>query len=361
MVTFNTHSKANALQLLALFSSGVVGQALNKPVLFSDGLSPHVDSVFFQHLAPTHSTWDRWAWGWIPQACLSVVQGTQYSPYDIEVYNVHYDDCASAVVMCRHNQAQMSIVNMIDAFGRIPIGDRQWTQHILALPASSCSAGTGGAVTTFHGPCYIPSVFIHELTHTLDAFVNDQTGSTGAVHVYSTTSAYLNDVAKDSCVPDGYANSSPQEDYAQVSVLALYEKVNPGGLDPIGNWRCLVNSKNNQGKIIGKELTPGGSCTHRWADSAIVCMGPAAACTTSKRGFLSRRGAKAVGPKPKPANKKGDPWVLSTTPDLASVVSAKIDDFSHLSSNHTAGIEATIRINAWNKAAGKETVPVPTA
>lgn len=144
-------------------------------------------------------------------------------------------------------------------------------------------------------------------------------------------------------------------------MLALYEKVNPGGLDPIGSWRCLVNAKNNLDSIIGSELTPGGSCTHRWADSAIVCMGPAAACTSSKRSFLTRRGAKAVGPKPVPANKKGDALVIEKLPDLASAVSAKIDDFSHLTSNHTAGIEATIRINAWNKAAGKETVPVPKA
>jgi hypothetical protein len=91
-------------------------------------------------------------------------------------------------------------------------------------------------------------------------------------------------------------------------------------------------------------------------------MGPAAACTSSsKRDFLSRRGAKAVGPKPVPANKKGDPLVANILPDPASAASARIDDFSHLTSNHTAGVEATIRINAWNKAAGKQTVPVPTA
>lgn len=144
-------------------------------------------------------------------------------------------------------------------------------------------------------------------------------------------------------------------------MLALYEKVNPGGLDPIGPWRCLVNTKNSLDSIIGQELTPGGTCTHRWANSAIVCMGPAAACTSSKRDFLSRRGAKAIGPKPVPANKNGDPLVVDILPDTASAVSAKIDDFSHLTSNHTAGIEATIRINAWNKAAGKETGPVPNA
>lgn len=109
-----------------------------------------------------------------------------------------------------------------DAFGRVPIHDRQWTQHILALPASACSAGTGGAVTTFYGPCYIPSVFVHELTHTLDAYVNDQTGSTGSVHVYSTTSSYLNSVNQDSCVPDGYANNCNSSNILVLSPFCGY-------------------------------------------------------------------------------------------------------------------------------------------
>ncbi|KAI5461905.1 hypothetical protein BGZ63DRAFT_423228 [Mariannaea sp. PMI_226] len=358
MVFLNLFPNASVFASLLLFSSSINGQSLNKPVLFKDGLSPHVDNVFFQHLSPTHSTWDKWGWGWIPQACQAITQSKGLSPYDIEVYDVHYDDCDSAFIICRHNRAQMSVIQMIDAFGRMPIHDRQWTQHILALPASSCSAGTGGAVTTFYGPCYIPSVFVHEFTHTLDAFANDKTGADNNIHVYSTTSPYRQAIAKDSCVPDSYANTSPQEDYAQVSVLALYEKVNPGGLDPIGPWRCLVNSKNNLDSIIGSELTPGGTCNRRWADSLIVCMGPAAGCI-SKRSDLSRVAGKTRGPKPKPANKKGDKLVSDITPKLADAVSAKVHSWGNLVSNQTASVEATRRINAWNSAVGKQTVPVP--
>ncbi|KAH8883536.1 hypothetical protein GQ53DRAFT_882789 [Thozetella sp. PMI_491] len=352
--------KAGILRSLLLFGSGALAQ-FPKPVLFSDGLSPHVDNVFWQHLAPTHSTWEKWAWGWIPQACKDRVAGTAYNAYDIEVYNVFYDDCSTPFIICRHNQAQMTVINMIDAFGRMPVHDRQWTQHILALPDSGCSAGTGGMVTTFHGPCYVPSVFIHELTHTLDAFVNEKTGSNGDAHVYSTTTPYLNAVSSDSCVPDPYANNSPQEDYAQVSVLAIYEKVNPGGLDPIGAWRCLVNSKNNQGTIIGNAITPGGTCTRRWPDSPAVCMGPAAGCTSSKRTLLTNRGQRKAGPKPQVANKKGDPLVGDVTLPPFDVSTIEVRPYENLAYNQTAGKEATIRINAWNAAVGKETVPVDSA
>ena len=105
----------NVVKALASFLllGNVVGQNLNKPVLFSDGLSPHVDNVFWQYLNPTQSTWDQWGWGWIPQACKSIAEGHNLSPYDIEVYNVHYTDCSTAFVICRHNQAQMSVINMI--------------------------------------------------------------------------------------------------------------------------------------------------------------------------------------------------------------------------------------------------------
>ncbi len=113
IMSFKLNLKANILGSLLLYSGFGLSQSLNKPVLFSDGLSPHVDNVFFQYLTPTQSTWDEWAWGWIPQACLSIVQGTQFSPYDIEVYNVHYTDCGSAWVICRHHDAQMSVIDMI--------------------------------------------------------------------------------------------------------------------------------------------------------------------------------------------------------------------------------------------------------
>jgi hypothetical protein len=142
-----------------------------------------------------------------------------------------------------------------------------------------------------------------------------------------------------------------------VSVLALYEKVNPGGLDPIGNWRCLVNQKNSLDSTIGNEITPGGTCTRRWADSTIVSMGPAAG--NSMRAVRSKRNGITAGPKPDLANKKGDVLVSNTMPSPPHTVSSKKEVFQNAFSNHTARVQAAVRINKWNSAAGKQTLPVP--
>ena len=92
-----------------LFISATLAQekGLGRPTLFKDGLSPHVDSVFWQYLQPTPSTYDKWEWGWIPQTCLEHTNSNSLSPYDMEFYNVNYDDCGKAFVFCRHTQAQI--------------------------------------------------------------------------------------------------------------------------------------------------------------------------------------------------------------------------------------------------------------
>lgn len=89
-----------------LFGSPALA-GLGKPTLFQDGLSPHVDSVFWEHLTPTQSTYDRWEWGWIPETCFNHANDNNVSPYDMEIYNVHYTDCGSAFVFCRHNAANL--------------------------------------------------------------------------------------------------------------------------------------------------------------------------------------------------------------------------------------------------------------
>jgi hypothetical protein len=99
-------SLMKAAAAAVLFSAPALA-GLGKPTLFSDGLSPHVDSVFWEHLTPTQSTWDRWGWGWIPQTCLKHANDNNVSPYDMEIYNVHYTDCGSAFVFCRHNAANL--------------------------------------------------------------------------------------------------------------------------------------------------------------------------------------------------------------------------------------------------------------
>lgn len=56
------------------------------------------------------------------------------SPYDIEVFNAHYDDCQDIWIMCRHHDAEVSQNQMIDVFGRLPVHMRDFVRLTIALP-----------------------------------------------------------------------------------------------------------------------------------------------------------------------------------------------------------------------------------
>ncbi|EJD43987.1 hypothetical protein AURDEDRAFT_114493 [Auricularia subglabra TFB-10046 SS5] len=316
-----------ALAVLALAFTPKAYAALGKPVLFTDGLSPHVDASFWANLAPTQSTWDQWAWGYLPQTCFDNANGNGVSPYDMEIFNVHYTDCSVAWVFCRHHSASLSQIDMIDLFGRLPVHERQWIRHVIAVPGGG-SAYESNADVTFQGPVGVPSVFQHEVGHAVDGYKNSVQSSS--------TSTFLNAINADSCVPDDYSNTNNVEDYTQVGVLSMYEIVNPGGLDPIGaNWRCLVNQKNALDGFQRSDMIPGGTCARRWADDTIVKMGPAV-----PRSVVEKRGP--VGPIPQP---DGLP-VPSPSRSPTTV-------FKNLLFNATEKVNARSRQLAWMKAAGK--------
>jgi hypothetical protein len=322
-----TNFKTQAALLAFTLSTGA-SAALNKPVLFTDGLSPHVDASFWANLNPTQSTWDQWGWGWIPQSCFDNANSNGVSPYDIEVFNVHYTDCGNAWVFCRHHNAALSQIDMIDLFGRLPVHERQWVRHVMAVPGGG-SAYESNADIVMQGAVGVPSVFQHETGHAVDAYKNG-VGS-------SSTSTFLNAINADSCVPDDYSNVNNVEDYTQVGVLSLYEIVNPEGLDPIGaNWRCLVNQKNALNGFQRSDMIPGGSCARRWADSTIVSMGPAA---NGKR--------MVVAAKPEAGLKEGEenveevPFEHKTEPFV----------FKNLVFNETARQAAVERQQKWAKLA----------
>ena len=78
-------------KLLALFALGQLTAAqINKPLI--SPTMPALDQGLLSYLTPTQSTHDQWEWGWIPQACKDLVAGEGLSPYDVEVFNIHYTD-----------------------------------------------------------------------------------------------------------------------------------------------------------------------------------------------------------------------------------------------------------------------------
>jgi hypothetical protein len=170
---------------------------------------------------------------------------------------------------------------MIDLFSRLPVRERQWVQHVIAVPAKGASAYTVNKVTVYQGNVGTPSVFQHETAHAIDKEKTADNDSEGAS---SATSEWKNAIANDTCVPDDYANSSNAEDYAQVAVLALFDIVTPGGLASTGDkWLCLWSQIQVFTNFQGFNVHPGGTCDRRWDDSAIVPMNSTSAGLARKR------------------------------------------------------------------------------
>lgn len=88
---------------------------------------------------------------------------------------------------------------MIDLFGRLPIGERQYITNVIAVPGGG-SAYETSAIVVFQGPVGVPTVFQHEVGHAVDAYHNNE--------VSSDTQQFKDAINADSCVPDDYANSS---------------------------------------------------------------------------------------------------------------------------------------------------------
>ncbi|RDB21832.1 Conidiation-specific protein 13 [Hypsizygus marmoreus] len=293
------------LAFVATFVAAPALADLGKPPLRPD-LS-YLDGPFWQYLAPTQATWDQWGYGWIPQSCADEVnRNHKCAVTDVQVFNVHYNDCPTAWVMCRCNNAEMSIVNMVDAFGRLPVRYRQWIRHPIAFSDSSTWAYAVNGEIVFHKNAYVPTVWIHESSHILDAFAISVNGGR-----YSQTQAWLDTINQDPKVPDNYANTNSIEDFAQVANVALFDKLVPNGFGSVEpNWDQIFHQYATVEWVMGDNLFQGGTCTRRWADSTIIPMTGVAKVAAGK-----------VGPKPAYMPKSNNtnappPLITKETPSM---------------------------------------------
>ncbi|KAK5999218.1 Conidiation-specific protein 13 [Cladobotryum mycophilum] len=281
---------SNAAKLLA--AAVLVGEsaaALNKPLI--NPPIPSMDNGLFQYLKPTHSTHDAWEWGWIPDICRDRANAEKLNPYDVEVFNVHYDDCSQPWIMCRHHNAPMSQSQMIDLFGRMPVHMRQWVRTITAFPGPRSAytlSGSGDSVFFGDSQNY-PTLFAHEIGHTLDH--NSVPGYSGTD--FSASQIWLDNYNADSAISDSYAATNQAENFAQETVIALFDKNVPGGVGTIEpNWKQIFHQYATLQAYVGNPLIPGGTCDHRWTNPATVCMGSAAPCGQAK----TRRSAESNKP-----------------------------------------------------------------
>ncbi|OBT83639.1 hypothetical protein VE02_08043 [Pseudogymnoascus sp. 03VT05] len=318
---------------LAVLSAPVLAD-LGKPVLFKDGLGPHVNTKLMAHMPSTKSTHKEWAHGTIPESCAKQGKNANppLKPSDFHIFDVHYTDCAEAWIMCRHKDAQLSINQLIDYFGRLPVHERQSVSYVMGVPGGGSAYEIGGMVV-FQGNTASISVFQHEVGHAVDAY-NNADGTSSSKPIFAEA------LKKDSCVPDAYANTNKVEDWTQVSVLLMYDKVVPGGLNTIGaNWACLGAQLVAVANRQGAAMNLGGKCTKRLPYGKVISMGGATA-----------RGESAVDI-PVMTLVPGHPLVVEVDTNRGG----EVTHFTDLTFNETEDALAAERQAAWNAETAKST------
>ncbi|KAL9039598.1 MAG: hypothetical protein Q9214_004813 [Letrouitia sp. 1 TL-2023] len=128
----------------AVFSalSLVDGQRLDKPALTND--LEYLHPGLLDNLPSVNQNHDKWGDGWIAQDCKNMAEEQGLNAADVETWNVKYDDCGDAWVVCHHKDAQSSLDDLIAVFGRLPVHTRQYVRHVIALPDDGAWAYNAG-------------------------------------------------------------------------------------------------------------------------------------------------------------------------------------------------------------------------
>ncbi|KAI4232775.1 MAG: hypothetical protein L6R40_007321 [Gallowayella cf. fulva] len=256
--------------MVALLAALVSSQRLTKPAL-----QPNLDNLkqgFINNLKPVASTRTPFQAGYIPSDCKKIAQREGFNPADIQSLNIKYTDCSAPWVFCYHKSSNGPLNDLVDRFSRLPVHTRQFSRHIVSLPASSGHAYNDGGNLVFFGDTLSNiNVHIHEAAHSLDligAFYPDKPLSSSA--------KWINEYNQDSAVPDPYAQTNQVENVAQNAVVTTYERNVPGGffgLNPNANkifhQYATVDTEQREADPA-RLLVPGGTCTGRLANSSPV-------------------------------------------------------------------------------------------
>ncbi|TQV92290.1 hypothetical protein V2A60_006978 [Cordyceps javanica] len=220
------------------------------------------------NLHPTHSSWDYWGPGWIPQSCKDIATSHGLNPNDFTIFNVHYDDCQEGWTFCRHKDSGASEIDMIDIFGRAPVHMRSFIRHLVATPGLHDGAA---AFTYSSGDCVVESapdlsVMLHEISHSLDWHALPQYPSP-----FSSSGEWQSNYAQDSNTPTGYGRTNWLEDFAETGKVGVFDKVVPGGFGSIaGNWNQIFHQYATYQGYLGDTILPGGTCDKRFPNSETV-------------------------------------------------------------------------------------------
>ena len=186
---------------LVIVLSLIVGsstQNLNKQTLFS-GLS----SLDFSFLKTQQRS------SVADEADKSLCSCNGAEPQSVRAIKYH-NSPKQKLVLCVCPNPVMTSRYMIDIMGKVPYAIRINDIAMVSATVNTCGgAGSSNDISFYCDKAMHVTVFIHESAHSFDK------GKSSSVD-------WHNAVAKDTCVPDAYANSNYAEDFAQVVVVWVH-------------------------------------------------------------------------------------------------------------------------------------------
>ncbi|KAB8345843.1 hypothetical protein FH972_022898 [Carpinus fangiana] len=273
-VTMMTQIKSIAI---LAFAAAAMAQKLDKPALTPD--LDYLNQGNIDNHGPTQSTTAGYEAGQIPADCKDRAQAEGHDPADMEVTYVTYTDCADPWVFCRHKDSVPSLVDLQDMFGRVPVGMRDYVKHVMSFPGGQGAYNYGGDIVFFDTAGLTFDVWLHESAHSLDL----QGAITGdSATTYSSTDNWVNNYNQDPNVADNYAQSNMVENFAQETVVAIYDKAVPGGFGGVQpSYNNLFHQYATVQGDAGAKIITGGTCNRALQPSGPVSISSTARRTTS--------------------------------------------------------------------------------
>ncbi|KAA6423370.1 MAG: hypothetical protein FRX49_06822 [Trebouxia sp. A1-2] len=137
------------------------------------------------------------------------------------IWKVTYpDNPSTSVTLCVCSTASFTPNELAHYVGKVPVFLRTTVSAYNAVSGGGTAYTIGGTVT-LQGDC-VMDVFVHESTHAFDG-----------TYSLSGTSAYLEALYEDSCVPDEYAMTNNVECFAQDMVVFVYYLWDPNFLQNV--------------------------------------------------------------------------------------------------------------------------------
>ncbi|KAJ6788841.1 hypothetical protein PWT90_10527 [Aphanocladium album] len=224
------------------------------------------------------------------------------NPNDFSVFNVDYADCETAWVFCKHKDSAADENNMLEMFGRAPVGMRQFVRHLVGLPSY---VSQWSAQTTPDGDIRFLThidmpILLHEMSHSMDWHALSGYGDT-----FSSSGIWSNTYYRDSYTPSEYGRNNWMEDFAEAGKCGVADANLYGGFGSVTSWWTTIqNQYKTYEQYFGSFIKQGGSCTRRFSNSAPVPM----------------NGKRAVGPKPEDPSSHSTIAIIEPKPHLAGQI-----------------------------------------